>query len=88
MSGPGQLERDPAGARANLEDRPWIAGRQLAPQRQVRAVGAALEVVPHDFGVVARGRRRGAGAMGHAQPHALFASPRATSSSRSASIAV
>src|SRR5450631_1039241 len=50
------------------------AVRQLPPQRQIGAVGAALQVVPDD--------------VLRAHHHALRASPRAISSSRSASIAV
>ena len=49
MAGPGEVERHPAGAGADVEDPTAILGGQLAPQRQVGAVGAALEVVPDDL---------------------------------------
>ncbi len=74
MARTGEIERHPARAGADIEDRVTVALGQLPPQRQIRAIGAALQVVPHDLG------------RGH--DHALLASPRATSSSRRASIAV
>ena len=74
MARTGEIERHPAGAGANVEDRVAVALGQLPPQRQIGAVGAALQVVPDD--------------VGRAHDHALLASPRATSSSRRASIAV
>ena len=56
MTAPGQVERDTARAGADIEDR--LTGMrcgQLAPQRQVGAIGAALEVVPdHGRGAHAR----------------------------------
>ena len=44
----GEVQRDAPGARADVEDRPAGRGRELAPQRQVLVVAAALEVVPDD----------------------------------------
>ena len=43
---PGEVQGDAAGAAAEVEDRPVGLGRQLLPERQVGAVGAALDVVP------------------------------------------
>ena len=95
VTGSGELERDAAATRADVEDRPWMLSGELPPQRQVRAVGAALEVVPDDL-AAARARQGVPGAVlrararspDHAQAHALSSSPRATKSSRSESIAV
>ena len=42
----GEVERNTTGARADVEDRaPSLAG-QRPPQRQILAVGAALQIVP------------------------------------------
>lgn len=71
----GEVERDAAGPRADVEDRPGLGGGELAPERDVGVIGAALDVVPDDVG-----------ARRHANEPS--AAPRATSSSRSASIAV
>ena len=60
---------------------PPCAHRELAPQRQVLAVGAALDVVPDHLGHVRVLRPR-------AHAKLLPAAPRATSTSRSPSIAV
>jgi hypothetical protein len=47
----GKVECHPAGAGADVEDRPARGGGELAPQRQVGAVRRALDVVPdHAFG--------------------------------------
>ena len=76
----GEMQRHAAGAGADVEHRAAVDGREVAPQRQVLGVGAALDVVPDDLGHV-----RGPGGA-HAK--LLPAAPRATSRSRSASIAV
>ena len=72
---PGQVQGDAAGAAAELEDRPAGAPRQLLPERQVGAVGAALDVVPDH--VPRRAHRQNS-----------FARPRSASSLRSSSRAV
>ena len=74
---PREVERDAARAGADVEDRPARRGRQLAPERQVGGVAAALDVVPDDV--------LGSVVVTRTTP---CAAPRATSSSRSASIAV
>ncbi len=56
MPGAGELERDAAGAGADVEHRAAVPLGQLAPQRQVLAVAAALQVVPDH--VHARAARR------------------------------
>ncbi len=66
--------RDPAGAGADVEDRPGLLVGQPQPQRQVLQVAVALDLVPDDLG--ARHRQYSA------------ASPRRASSSRSSSRAV
>ncbi len=48
VAGAGEVERDPAGARADVEHRARLLRGELAPQRQVGAVAAALDVVPAD----------------------------------------
>jgi hypothetical protein len=73
----GQVERDPPGPGADVEDGARRLGGQLAPELQVHVVAAALQVVPA-HGV--------AGLRGH--PKELPATPRRTSSRRRASIAV
>src|SRR5919201_2968119 len=75
VSARGEVERHAAGAGAHVEHGPAGFCGKLAPQRQVLAVGAALDVVPQ------HGRPRG-------HENELPATPRATSTSRSASIAV
>ena len=79
MAGFCQGQRHPACAGAHIKDAGRVAVdrrgvRELPPKRQVGAVATALQVVPHD--------------LGRPHHHALRASPRATSSSRSDSIAV
>ena len=74
MAGVGELERDAAGARADVEDALGRLAGELAPERQVGVVAAALDVVPdHVVGA-----------------HRQYASawPRRVSSSRSSSSAV
>ncbi len=99
MAGASEIERHPAAPSANVEDRVALALGQLPPQRQVGAIGATLQVVPDNRrgerrpqgdGIAAGrgGHRRGARVLRGAHDHALLASPRATSSSRSDSIAV
>src|SRR4029079_13794437 len=78
----GEVERDAAGPGADVEHRAGVADREIAPQRQVLGVGAALDVVPDDLGHVRVLRPGGA----HAK--LLPAAPRATSTSRRPSIAV
>ena len=68
----GEVERDAPGPGADVEHRRALAVGQLAPQRQVEVVAAALDVVPEDLGHV----------------NEPCTAPRATSRSRSASIAV
>ena len=53
----GEPQRDTPGARADVEHRPVRRGRELAPQRQVGGVGAALDVVPDHGGVAAAHRQ-------------------------------
>ena len=72
---PGQVERDASGPRPDIQHRAWRVRRELAPERQVLVVAAALEVVPQHRG-------------GRAHANELPATPRATSRSRSASMAV
>ena len=67
-------QRDSAGAGANVENWPAVIGGKRAPTVKVGFVGAALEVVPDS------------GLGDHANDSA--AAPRATSSSRTSSIAV
>jgi hypothetical protein len=43
---PREVERDPPGAGADVQHRPAVLLGELAPQRQVGVVGAALDVVP------------------------------------------
>ena len=43
-----EVERDAAGAGADVEHGRALAVGELAPQRQVEVVGAALDVVPDD----------------------------------------
>jgi hypothetical protein len=78
----GEMERHAAGAGADVEDRSRVADREVAPQREVLGVRAALDVVPDDL--------RDVRFLGPCGAHAklLPAAPRATSTSRSASIAV
>ena len=85
MSGPRQLQRDATGTRADVQHRAGGAARQLLPQLQVGAIATALEVVPDD----PRGRLLRRLALARiAHDHELLTSPRATSSSRSESMAV
>ena len=46
VAAPGEVQGDPAGAAAEVEDRPVGRVGQLLPERQVGRVGAALDVVP------------------------------------------
>ncbi len=78
----GEVERHAPGPGADVEHRPGVADREIAPQRQVLGVGAALDVVPDDLGHVRVLR------PGRAHAKLLPAAPRATSTSRSPSIAV
>ena len=89
VAGSRELERHPTGTRADIEDRPFRALRELQPERQIGTIGTALELVPED----SRRRARGGRPSGRIVPrgvhdHELLASPRAISSSRSESIAV
>ena len=49
VSGPRELQRHTAAAGADVEHATAAALRELAPERQVGAVAAALEVVPDDL---------------------------------------
>ena len=51
VAGAGEVERHAPGAGADVEHRAAGLVRQLAPQRQVGGVGAALDVVPDHLGV-------------------------------------
>ena len=51
VAGAGEVERHAPGAGADVEHRAAGLVRQLAPQRQVGDVGAALDVVPDHLGV-------------------------------------
>ena len=78
VAGARQRQRHPAGAGADVEHRAGLRGGQLAPQRQVGRVGAALDVVPdHDLGDRERAHRQYSRAC-----------PRSASSWRSSSSAV
>ena len=79
VPGRGQVQGDPARAAAEVEHRPAGLRGQLAPQRQVRAVGAALGVVPGD-------RQAVGGHRAHSDH--LRARPRRASAPRISSIAV
>ena len=76
VAAPGEVQGDPAGAAAELEDRAAAALGQLLPERQVGVVGAALDVVP-DRRPRVRAHRQNS-----------FARPRSASSLRSSSRAV
>ena len=71
----GEPQRDAARAGADVEHRAARLARQLAPQRQVGVVAAALDVVPDHV-------------RGDAHRQYSFAWPRRASSSRSSSSAV
>ena len=75
VAGVGEPERDPPGAGADVEDAFRGVARELAPQRQIGLVAAALDVVPD--GVLGDDHRQYASAW-----------PRRVSSSRSSSSAV
>ena len=48
VAGAGEVQRHPAGAGADVEHRAGLGRRELAPQREVGGVAAALDVVPVD----------------------------------------
>ena len=52
MPGAQEIERDPPGARADLEDRTRPATRvgELAPQGEIDSIAPALDVMPDDAG--------------------------------------
>ena len=79
VPGAREVQRHAPAARPDVEDRTAGGGGQLAPQRQVRRVAAALEVVPDHLGSL-QGRPRSSPVLRRA--------PRRASSSRSSSIAV
>ena len=57
VAGASELERDPAGAGADVEHRIAVLAGERAPQRQILGVAAALEVVPDDVHAGAGSRR-------------------------------
>ncbi len=75
VTAPGEVERDAPGSGADVEHRAADDVGERPPGVEVRVVGAALEVVPDDV-------------VRAAHANDPSAAPRATSSSRSASIAV
>ena len=57
MARMGEIECHPAGTGADIEDRVAVAFGELPPQRQIGAVGAALQVVPDDYRLRSRPMR-------------------------------